>query len=262
MKSDPELFAGSRRVRGVCVLSGSTRLAEMAARIGFDTVWIEMEHGPAGFDQVESLCMAVEAGGAVPTVRISDNQRHHMLRALEAGAIIVVVPMINTAEQASDIVRHGKYPPIGSRGFNTRSRGVRYGLAGPGEPSFKAANARTHLFAQIESVEAVKNLEAICAVKGLSGIFIGPGDLSISMGCPGQLTNPNLIETISTCIRTARSRGLHAGILAVPSPLLDAAIAAGADLVFCGGDFTELAIAWPKLLESVSEKVPEVGPGA
>src|SRR6476469_1151913 len=116
-----ELFAESRRVRGVCVYTGSTRLAEMAAMMGFDTVWIEMEHGPAGFELVESLCMAIQSGGGVPTVRVPDLQRHHVLRALEAGARIIVVPMINTAEQAAEIVKHGKFAPIGSRGFNTRS---------------------------------------------------------------------------------------------------------------------------------------------
>jgi 4-hydroxy-2-oxoheptanedioate aldolase len=248
--SRADIFDNSRRLRGVCVYSGSTRLAEMAAMMGFETIWIEMEHGPAGFEQVESLCVAVQAGGAVPTVRVPDLQRHHILRALEVGAGIVIVPMINTAEQAAEIVRHGKYPPVGSRGYNTRSRGVRYGLKGP-QASFVEANARTHLFAQVESLESVSNLEEICAVKGLSGIFIGPGDLSISAGCPGELTNASLIATVSNCIRTARERGLHAGILVSPGPMLDAALAAGCDLIFCGGDFTQLATAWPKLLESV-----------
>ena len=225
----------------------------MAAMIGFDTVWIEMEHGPAGFELVESLCMAIQSGGGVPTVRVPDLQRHHVLRALEAGARIIVVPMINTAEQAAEIVKHGKFAPIGSRGFNTRSRGVGYGLKGL-LPSFAEANARTHLFAQIETIEAVANLDAICAVKGLSGIFIGPGDLSMSAGFAADLANPKLIDIVSNCIRTARQRGLHAGILVSPGPMLDAAVAAGCDLIFCGGDMTQLSIAWPKLLESMPGK--------
>src|SRR4051812_17984264 len=83
---------GRRRVLiGTAVYTGSTRLAELAGKIGFGAVWIEVEHGPAGFELVESLCVATEAGGAVPTVRIPDNQRHHILRALEVGARVVVV---------------------------------------------------------------------------------------------------------------------------------------------------------------------------
>jgi len=209
-----------------------------------------MEHGPAGFELVESLCVAIQAGGAVPTVRVPDLQRHHVLRALECGARIVVVPMINTAEQAAEIVKHGKYPPLGSRGFNTRSRGVDYGLKGL-QTAFAEANARTHLFVQIETMEAVGNLESICAVQGLSGIFIGPGDLSMSGGFAGDLTAAGLIDIVSKCIRTARERGLHAGILVGAGPMLDSALAGGCDLVFCGGDVTELAAVWPKLLESV-----------
>jgi 2-keto-3-deoxy-L-rhamnonate aldolase RhmA len=249
-----ELFvdaAGKPRiVRGVCCYTGNTKLAEMAAMIGFETVWLEMEHGPAGFELIESLCQAVQAGGGVPTVRLSDGQRHHVLRALEAGAGIVVVPMVNTAEQAAQVVQHGKFPPLGARGYNTRSRGLHYGQQ-PMKEAFAAANERTHLFVQIETMQGVANLAAICDVKGLSGVFIGPGDLSVSLGCAGEMANPKLIETVRECVRQARERALHAGILVAPGPLLDAAIDAGADLLFVGGDITQLAGAWPKLLASV-----------
>jgi 4-hydroxy-2-oxoheptanedioate aldolase len=239
-----------RIVRGVCCYTGNMKLAEMAAMIGFDTVWLEMEHGPAGFELIEALCTSVAAGGGVPSVRVSDSQRHHVLRALEAGARLVIVPMVNSAAQAADVVRHGKFPPIGARGYNTRSRGIEYGLQ-PLSEAFAAANARTHLFVQIETMQAVENLGAICDVRGIAGIFIGPGDLSVSLGCCGQMSNEKLIATASGCIRQARSRGLHAGILAAPGPLLDAAISAGADLIFAGGDLTQLATVWPKLLASL-----------
>jgi 4-hydroxy-2-oxoheptanedioate aldolase len=243
-----------RVLRGVCAYAGSARLAEMAAGIGFETVWIEMEHGPAGFELVESMCVSVHAGGGTPTVRVPDLQRHHVLRALESGAGIVVVPMINTAEQAAEIVRHGKFPPLGARGYNTRSRGVGYGLGGTVTELFERANQATHLFAQIETLEAVANIKAICDVPGLSGIFIGPGDLSVAVGCPSELTNEKLIAIVVDCIKLARQRGLHAGILVGPGPMLDASLKAGCDLAFIGGDVTQLAAAWPKLLASVLGK--------
>jgi 4-hydroxy-2-oxoheptanedioate aldolase len=225
-------------------------LAELAARIGFETAWIEMEHGPAGFEAVEAQCVAVQAGGGAPTVRIPDGNRHHVLRALECGAQVVVVPMVNTIEQARQMVEYGKFPPLGCRGYSTRSRGTGYGLMDVSS-TFAAANAATHLFAQIETMQAVQNAEAICRVEGLSGIFIGPGDLSVSAGCSSDLKNQRLIEIVTQTIRIARSAGKHAGILVGPGPLLDAALDVGCDLVFPGGDITQLAPAWKTLLGEV-----------
>lgn len=246
-----------RILRGVSIYSGSTRLAELAAKIGYETIWIEMEHGPADFEHVEAMCMAIEVGGGLPAVRVPDGQRHHVLRAIEVGARLVIVPMVNTAQQACELVEFGKFPPVGARGFNLRSRGVNYGL-GDRDGIFAAANARTCLFAQIESMEAVRNLDEICQVEGLCGIFIGPGDLSASFGTKGNLDAPQLIEVVSDCARRARAAGKHAGILVTPGRMLDAAINAGCDLVFCGGDVTELSVAWQRLLATIPATTPAV----
>ena len=194
-QGDPftDLATGQARVlRGVAVLSRAPQIAELAGRLGFDLVWIDVEHGGVSFGEVETLCMAAESGGAVPVVRLPDHHRHHILRALEVGARIVIVPMVNDAETAREVVRHGKFPPLGERGFNTRSRGLNYGLAGLPEISntFAAANAGTHLIAQIETLEAAENLDAICAVDGISGVLVGPGDLSVSMGKTAAFTDP------------------------------------------------------------------------
>lgn len=253
--SDPFIDGSGRPriVRGVTINTGSTRLAELSGMIGFETAWIDVEHGTPGFVEVEALCTAIEAGGGVPTVRIPDNQRHHVLRTVEAGGRIVVVPMVNTAEDARRIVEHAKFPPLGRRGFNQRSRGLRYGLEPPAA-SFREANERTHLFAQIETLEAVKNLDAICEVDGLAGIFVGPGDLSVSLGKSGAFTDPGVIAEVERIIRRARSLGKHAGILAMPGPLLDASLKAGADLVFAGSDITNVAAAWKSLLAALPGK--------
>ena len=182
-----DVFVGSdgrdRLLRGTAIYSGSARLAELAIKTGFDTVWVEMEHGPTDFDSAEVICLAAEAAGGFATIRVPDGQRCHVLRALEVGARIVVVPMINTAEQARQIVQFGKFPPVGLRGYNSRSRGVEYGLSDV-KSAFARANLRNHLFAQIETTEAVKNLEAICAAEGSSGVLIGPGNLSIAWDAP------------------------------------------------------------------------------
>jgi len=243
----------SRILRGVSIYSGSPRLAELACRIGFDTVWIEMEHGPTDFALAETICMAAETAGGIPTIRVCDGQRTHVLRALEVGARIIVVPMVNTADFARQIVEYGKFPPLGSRGYNMRSRGVNYGL-GDKKAIFTDANARTHLFAQIETMQAVENLDTICAVEGLCGIFIGPGDLSASAGLTGDFDSASMLQLVSDCVRRARATGKHAGILAPPGRMLQAALDAGADLVFYGGDVSDLSNAWPLLLASIPSR--------
>ncbi len=136
---------------------------------------------------------------------------------------------------------------------------MNYGL-GDRATVFADANARTYLFAQVESMEAVRNLDEICRVEGLCGIFVGPGDLSVSLGTSGNLEASGLIEVVSDCVRRARGAGKHAGILIAPGPLLDAAIEAGCDLVFSGGDITELCAAWPRLLATIPAKASESAP--
>ncbi len=243
--------AGTPRiVRGAAIYSASARLAELAIRVGFDTVWIEMEHGPTDFAQAEALCQAAEAAGGFGTIRVVDGQRSNVLRALESGARIVVVPMIDTPEQARAVVDFGKFPPLGQRGYNTRSRGLDYGLV-PLAELFQQANARTHLFVQIETKRAVENVGEICRVAGLSGILIGPGDLSASLGVPGDFRNRELIDTITGCIRTARSAGLHVGVAVGQGPVLDAALQAGTDLVFCGSDVACLIEPWRQIIASL-----------
>ena len=238
-------------VRGTTIPSNAPRIAEIAALLGFDTVWIELEHGTNDYAQVEALCMAIEAGGAVPSVRIQDIQRTHVLRALEAGARILLAPMIDTAEQAREFVKHGKYAPAGQRGFNMNSRGAGYGITPPVE-AFAQANARTHLIAQVETLESAGNVEAICEVEGLAGIFVGPGDLSTAMGKCGQFSDPDVISMIADVIRRARKTGKHAGVMAVPGTALhDACLEAGADLFYFGSDLSVIIKGWRTMLDAV-----------
>lgn len=214
---------------------------------------MEMEHGPVNFESVDALSLAAEAGGIFPLVRLPDGERHHVLRALESGARIILVPMVNGAEEAQKIVEHGKYPPLGQRGFNTRSRGLGMGLE-PVVEALALANARTHLFAQIETPAAVENLEEICAVEGLSGVFFGPGDLSMSLGMPGQVNDERVVSMVIDCLKRAKSAGKLTGIFVLPGDLLDAAVEAGCDLVICGGDVMDLAKVWTNLLSAIPIK--------
>ncbi len=243
----------SRTLKGAACVTGSPKIAEMAGLIGFDMVWIEVEHGGASYNDVEDLCRATVAGGAIPVVRIPSHEREHVLRALEAGGQIIVVPLINSADEAQILVQNGKFPPIGSRGFNTRSRGLNYGLDGIAKiaETFARANSQTHLIAQIETREAVDNLEAICAVDGISGILVGPGDLSLAYNKPGQFTDPEYIAVVADVMKRTRATNKHAGILVAPGPMLAACKDAGCDFFFCAGDINDLGRAWRDVLAQV-----------
>jgi 2-keto-3-deoxy-L-rhamnonate aldolase RhmA len=232
-----------RKLFGIGLSTGSSRLAELAGAIGFETVWIDVEHGGARSSDVEGLCLACEAAGAIPAVRVSSGSRENILQALEAGARLVVVPMVNSAAEAREIVDSGKFPPLGRRGFNSRSRGTRFGLRGTLD-EFRHANDRTRLIAQIETVAAVKEVDAICRVEGLDGILVGPGDLSADMGKPAQFTDPVLVQSVIGCIEKAKAVGKHAGVFTSSPALLDACMKAGSDFAFVTIDVGDLAQAW------------------
>ena len=158
--------------------------------------------------------------------------------------------MIDDVDQAKQIVQYGKFPPLGRRGFNFRSRGLQYGLSQSGS-ALAEGDQRTHLFAQIESLAAVTNVEAICQVPGLAGIVVGPGDLSADMGRPGEFDDPELIATVESVVRTARSLGKHAGVVVSPGAMLDAAFAAGCNLTYCSSDLASLTSSWKTILQAV-----------
>ena len=239
----------SRRVWGVTLYSGVPRLAELACRIGFDVVWIEMEHGPTDFALAESICYATLANGGLPLLRLPDASRNYVLKALEVGGRILVVPMVNNAETAKEIVQHAKFPPVGLRGMNSNTPGTEFGLQGI-RAALEETNERIHLFAQIETRESIDNLDDICAVDGLTGIFIGPADLSVDLGIAGEFENPLLIETVSEVVSRAVAAGKRVGTLVPQGKLFEAVIEAGAQLVIVGGDVANLKVAWSNLLKS------------
>lgn len=252
MRPDPFLDSAGqpRRLRGMAILSNSPWVAELAPKVGFELVWFDMEHGSLGFAELGQLCQAAELAGGITLARTADAQRTNILRALEVGARLVLVPMIETAEQARQIVKIAKYPPLGNRGFSSRSRGAGYGLE-PMNATLRAANERTGVFALVETEEAVRNVAEICAVEGLDGIFLGPGDLSFEMGIPGEFGSPALIERVVACVHAAHAAGKRVGMFSAPGPVLSAAMTAGCDIIVPGADIGYLATGWKTLLETI-----------
>jgi 4-hydroxy-2-oxoheptanedioate aldolase len=190
----------------------SAGLVELVGRMGFDAIFIDCEHGPAGWEEVENMVRAAELADATPIVRVQANDPSTITRALDRGAGGVQVPHVNTRAEAEAAVRHAKFAPIGHRGF--AGGRAAFGVQG----SFtEHANAETMVVVMLEEVEALRNLDEILQVEHVDAFFIAPGDLSQSMGYPGQTDHPEVQAAIDDAVRRTRAAGRAPGVLTTPA---------------------------------------------
>ncbi len=209
---------------------------EMAGMIGFDFVMIDMEHSCYSFETTEHMTRAARAAGITPIVRAPDKSQTNVLRALEAGAMVVDVPLVGKASETEAVVYAAKYAPQGGRGFNLSSMGNRYGFVGGSGEAPARINAEIMVMVQIETAEGVENAEAIAAVKHLDLIFIGVGDLSQSLGIPCEWQNPKLIGAVERTIKAARQAGKHVCVFTVSPEMGRRWLAAGARMMALGSE--------------------------
>ena len=184
-------------------------IAEILAMAGYDWIVIETEHTAIDVSEVLRLIIAIEQRGSVPLVRLAWNDPIQAKAVLDSGAAGVLVPMVNTKADAELAVSMTKYPPLGSRGVGL-ARAQGYGI------NFNTyvtnANADTLLLVQIEHREAVENIEQILSVTGIDGVFIGPYDLSLSLGIPGNLNHPDILAAKQKVLTATLAHGLIAGM--------------------------------------------------
>lgn len=200
-------------VFGIFVPIASPALVEMLALGGFEFVVIDCEHGPMAPETAENMVRAAEVAGATPIVRVAQNIQQVILRYLDTGAQGVHIPMVNTKADAEAVVKAVKYPPQGLRGL-AGVRAADYGAKQSLAEYVKQANEETLVVCHVETMQAVQNLPDIVTVEGLDVIFIGPTDLSTSMGLPGQAGQPVVQEAISIAINTILDGGKVAGTMA------------------------------------------------
>ena len=183
---------------------------EIYAAQGWDSVTLDMQHGSLDINDVVPMLQAITAAGdATPIVRVPWNDPAHIMRVLDAGAYGIICPMINTKAETEALVRSGRYPPMGERSFGP-FRAAQYG----GADYWQHANTEVLLFAMIETRQAVSNLEEILSVKGLNGVYVGPSDLSLSMGKTPTLdpTDKDVLTAMDIIVKTTRKWGLIAGV--------------------------------------------------
>lgn len=188
-------------------------LAEMFAYAGYDFVIFDAEHGPLTEETCENLVRTAEAAGIPAIIRCPQNVPQVILRFADTGAIGLHIPQINNGRDALIAVRSMKYHPMGQRGL-AGVRALGYGAEGSLSEQVKIANQETMVIAHIENMEAVHNLKELVVVEGIDVFFIGPSDLSHSMGIPAQYDNPELRATIDRVIEDLKAAGKTPGILA------------------------------------------------
>ena len=189
-------------------------IAEILAMAGYDWVVIETEHTAIDVSEVLRLIIAIEQRGSIPLVRLAWNDPIQAKAVLDSGAAGIIVPMVNTKAEAELAVKMTKYPPMGFRGVGL-ARAQGYGV--DFDEYVNCANADTLLLLQIEHIDAVNNIEEILSVPGIDGTYIGPYDLSMSLGIPGQLNHPDVINAKNKVLEATLRKGLVAGIHCVHS---------------------------------------------
>ncbi|MFZ5814415.1 MAG: HpcH/HpaI aldolase family protein [Bacillota bacterium] len=209
----PGMLQEGRPLAGLFVGITAPALVEMAGFAGFDFVIIDNEHGPAGIETTENMIRAAKAAGIVPLVRVSGANVQEILRTLDVGASGIQVPQVNTAEQCRLVVEAAKYPPLGNRGVAFSTRAAGWGFFG-GPAHLTGSNEKTVVVTHIETGLAVQNLDEMLAVKGIDVMFIGPNDLSVSLGYAGNYNHPDVQAIIADCIRRIAAAGVIPGILA------------------------------------------------
>ena len=207
--------------------------AELAAHQGYDALTVDTQHGMVGFEGAVAMFQAIATTPAIPMARPSENSPAEIMRLLDAGAYGIICPMISSAGDAERLVAACRYPPAGSRSFGP-ARGLLYG----GLDYFAGANAEVLVFAMIETRAALDNLDAILDTPGLDGIYIGPNDLSIEMGCPprNEPDDPTVASAIARAREGATRRGQIAGIFCSDGAAAARRAAEGFHLVTPGND--------------------------
>ncbi len=217
---------------GTVVSLASPEVTEILAGAGFDWLFIDLEHSPMDAREAQALLQA--AGGRVDCIlRVALNDEIWVKKALDTGCAGVMVPQVNSAEDARQAVRLSKYPPQGTRSAGL-ARAHGYGMKL--QEYYDTANQETAVIVQIEHCDAVRNIDAILSVSGIDGILVGPYDLSASMGLIGQVEHAEVQAAITKVKEACQRRGVPAGIFVGGPERAKAYIQEGFRLVAVGTD--------------------------
>jgi 2-dehydro-3-deoxyglucarate aldolase len=198
---------------GSWITLGHPSIAEIMANAGFDWLTVDMEHSVITLHQAQQLIQIIELCGVTPLVRVGENNPNLIKRVMDAGAHGVIVPMVNTKEDAINAVNAVKYPPVGTRGVGL-ARAQGYGLEFERYKDW--AYKESLVIVQIEHIKAVENLEEILNVKGVDAFIVGPYDMSGSLGHPGDFKQPKMMDALTKVMEVSERLRMPAGFHVVP----------------------------------------------
>lgn len=225
-----------------------TYAAEICAGAGFDWICIDGEHSPFDFNSIMQNVQAVQLHAIPAIVRVPSVDPVLIKQVMDLGVQSILVPMIESADQAELIAKAMRYPPNGIRGVGTAlARAAQWNRV---ENYAQLADAQMCCIGQIESVQGVEALDEILQVNGLDVAFIGPADLAASMGYLGQSSHPEVVKVVKDCIQKIRAAGKVAGFLALSKDLIKVYTEAGALMIGVGADVNLLAVASSKLAKT------------
>ena len=235
------------RLVGTILSLPSPEVAEMCCDAGFDWLFLDMEHGLLSLADVQRICQVV-GGRSACLVRVPVNEGVWIKKVLDIGVTGMIVPLVNTPEEASRAVLQSQYPPDGIRSVGI-SRAHGYGARF--QEYVDEANQQTIVVVQVEHIEAVKNVEKILKVAGVNAILLGPYDLSASLGKPGQIGDPEVQQAISRTKQACDAKGCPTGIFAIDVAAVKAALAKGFTLLAVGMDITLFSTAARQVVASL-----------
>lgn len=218
---------------GSWIMSNSSIVAEAMGHAGFAWSVVDMEHSPLDFGTLAQVLQAVDATTMLPVTRVPWNDMVTLKRVLDAGATTVLVPFVQNADEARAAAQACRYPPEGVRGMAGMSRATKFGTV---PDYFNTANAGISVIVQLETISALAELEAIAAVPGVDGLFLGPADLSGSMGLVGQLTHPAVMAVMADAVQRAKAVGKFVGTVGGTPELVREYRAMGFDFVAIASD--------------------------
>jgi len=189
----------------------SPAVATILGKAGLDWCYLDAEHGPFDFGMLQDLCRASIAAGMAPIVRVADVQYHLIARSLDCGAMGILLPRVESPEIVAQAASWTRFPPVGVRGYGFTQHNVDY------EPVtipqiIQHSNDNTMLVFQIETQAALDRRDELISVPGVDAVMVGPADLSISLGIPGQFEHPKLIDAIDKIVETCQRRHVAPGI--------------------------------------------------
>jgi 2-keto-3-deoxy-L-rhamnonate aldolase RhmA len=213
-------------------------IAKIMKTAGYDFLFIDLEHSSIPLDVAAQISCAAQDAGITPIVRVPGFEHWQAAKALDAGAQGIVVPHVDTAEQAAAMVANVRYPPMGQRSIAGGLPQLGF-AAVPAAEATAAVDAATLLVVMIETPEAVENVEAIAAVDGIDVLLVGTNDLCLAMGIPGQVDHPRVAEAYQRILAACRANGRHAGLGGVyHPPLMERYLGMGFRFVLAGSDLS------------------------